>query len=274
MENMKTYLSNIDNYKNLGMEALPYLWKILIALAMWIIGRKIIHFIANIINKGMVVKKFDDTLARYLVSAIKISLTILLALAILGTVGVETTSFSAILAAVGLAVGMAWSGLLANFAAGVFLIVLKPFKVGDVVSVAGAVGEITEVGMFSSTLKTVDNLKVVVGNNKIFSDNITNYSSFPNRRVDLTMQVSFGSDVDRVMEVLKTELSKVKNLTQDPDVEILIFNERGTQLAIRPYTNTINYWQVYFDTTKIINKVAKELNLNPPHTVVVDLSKK
>lgn len=139
-------------------------------------------------------RKLDATLIEYLESALGVMLRILLVIAVLSLFGVETASFAAILAAAGIAIGMAWSGLLANFAAGVFLILLRPIRVGDFIEAGGVMGTVREIGMFATVIDTMDNVRTVVGNNKIFADNITNFTTNPYRRVDLACQLGHGVD--------------------------------------------------------------------------------
>jgi small conductance mechanosensitive channel len=172
----------------------------------------------------------------------------------LGFFGVETTSFAALLAAAGVAVGMAWSGMLANFAGGVFLVILQPFKVGDFVTAAGVSGTVEEIGLFATILKTPDNVKTMVGNGKVFGDTIQNFSANPYRRVELTAQVAHGVDPAAAIALLKPALAKLPNVIAEPapDVEILTFNPMGAVLAVRPYCNNQHYWQVYFDANRLI----------------------
>src|SRR6186997_298535 len=171
----------------------------------------------------------DPTLQRYIANILHVVLNIVLVVAILGYFGVETTSFAALLAAAGIAIGAAWAGLLANFAAGAFLIVLRPFKVGDYVRVAGIEGVVTEIGLFATTILLPDNVSSFVGNNKIFSDTIQNCSANPYRRVDRTAQLAFSVDVKRAMRELTEALKKIPNTVEslEPVVEILDFTVRG-----------------------------------------------
>jgi small conductance mechanosensitive channel len=187
-------------------------------------------------------------------AAVGVVLNVLLILAILDIFGVRTTSFAALLAGAGLAIGTAWGGLLTHFAAGVFLQVLRPFKVGDQVSVGGATGVVKEVGLFGTTIVTGDNVTVLVGNNKVLSDNIQNFSTLPARRVDLTAKVDNSVDVREAIEKLREAVARIPNAAKEPkpDIEILQFTPEGPLLAVRPYTHTDNYWQVYFDTNKAI----------------------
>src|SRR5246500_4076408 len=180
--------------------------KLLGAIAIWIIGRWLIAFALRLIGGPLTKQRIDPTLARYIQSATAVLLNIVLVAAILGFFGVETTSFAALLAAAGVAIGMAWSGMLANFAGGVFLVILQPFKVGDFVTAGGVTGTVDEIGLFATTINAPDNVKTIVGNGKIFSDTIQNFSSNPYRRVELTAQVAHGVDPAAAIALLKPAL--------------------------------------------------------------------
>ncbi len=230
--------------------------KILGALAIWIIGRWLIGLALNMMGKALTKQKIDPTLIRYIHSAVAALLNIALVIAILGFFGVETTSFAALIAAAGVAIGMAWSGLLSNFAGGVFLVILQPFKVGDFITAAGVTGTVEEIGLFATTLSTPDNIKTMVGNGKVFGDTIQNFSANPYRRVELTAQLAHDVDPQAAIALLKPALAKIPNVmaTPAPDVEILTFNMAGPVLAVRPYCNNAHYWQVYFDTNRLIRE--------------------
>jgi small conductance mechanosensitive channel len=228
--------------------------KILGAIAIWIVGRWLIGLSLRMISSALTKQKIDPTLIRYIRSAVAALLNIVLVIAILGFFGVETTSFAALIAAAGVAIGMAWSGLLSNFAGGVFLVILQPFKVGDFITAAGVTGTVEEIGLFATTLNTPDNVKTIVGNGKIFGDTISNFSANPYRRVELTAQLAHGVDPQAAIALLKPALAKVANAmaAPAPDVEILTFNPLGSVLAVRPYCSNEHYWQVYFDTNRLI----------------------
>src|SRR5262245_53033366 len=228
--------------------------KILGALVAWIVGRYLIHLAVRLATAGLGRQHVDSTLLRYLGNIVGVALNIVLIVAILGYFGVETTSFAALVAAMGIAIGAAWAGLLANFAAGAFLIVLRPFKVGDYVRAAGVEGTVTEVGLFATTMLTPDNVTTFVGNNKIFSDTIQNYTTSPWRRVERTAQLDHTVDVHDAIKRLREALARIPNVEKapPPDVEIVDFTARGPVLAVRPYTHTDHYWQVYFDTNRAI----------------------
>jgi small conductance mechanosensitive channel len=228
--------------------------KILGAIAIWIIGRWLIAFALRLIGGALTKQRIDPTLARYIHSATAALLNVVLVVAILGFFGVETTSFAALLAAAGVAIGMAWSGMLANFAGGVFLVILQPFKVGDFVTAAGVTGTVEEIGLFATIINTPDNVRTMVGNGKIFGDTIQNFSANPYRRVELTAQLAHGVDPAAAVALLKPALAKLPNVIAEPapDIEILTFNTMGAVLAVRPYCNNRHYWQVYFDTNRLI----------------------
>ena len=231
--------------------------RILGALALYIVGRWLIGFAVRLMQKALTRQRFDPTLLRFLASTISVVLNIVLVIAILGYFGVQTTSFAALLAGAGLAIGAAWSGLLANFAAGVFLIVLRPFKVGDFITAGGITGTVEEIGLFVTTLHTPDNIRTYVGNNKVFSDNIQNFSANRYRRVELTAQISGEANLLQVVNALKERISKIPNVLASPEPEVVIssFTLLGPVLAIRPYCSNTDYWQVYFDTNMAIREV-------------------
>ena len=228
-------------------------WASLLGL-IWIVGRIVISAIRGVVRRASTRRNLDPTLVRYLDSALGLLLQFLLFIAVLGVFGVQTASFAGLIAAVGVAIGMAWSGLLSNFAAGVFLVTLRPFKVGDMITVCGVTGDVYEIGLFVTTLDTGDNIRTYIGNNKIFSDTISNYNTNPYRRVDLLAQLAHGVDPNDAIRRLKTRLAEIPNVAKDPppSVEILTFNLAGPVLAVRPYCHNQHYWQVYFATNQAI----------------------
>ena len=230
--------------------------KVLGAVVVWVVGRYLIGLAVRLVSSALEKQRVDPTVLRYLGTVISVTLNIILVVAILGYFGVETTTFAAIMASAGVAIGLAWSGLLANFAAGAFMIVLRPIKVGDFVTVAGVTGTVKEIGLFVTAVNTLDNVVTIVGNNKIFADTIQNFSVNPYRRVDLKAQLNHSVDHNTAIRLLKDRLAKIPNVKTDPapDVEILEFNLAGPVLAVRPYCHTDHYWQVYFDTNRAIRE--------------------
>jgi len=228
--------------------------KILGALVLFFVGRMLIRFSTRLMGGLLTRQKIDATLVSYATTSLGIVLNVVLVVAILGFFGVETTSFAALLAGVGLAVGAAWGGLLANFAAGVFLIVLRPFKVGDHIHAGGVEGGVQAIGLFTTTISTGDNVLIHLGNNKIFSDNIQNFSANPYRRVDLEAQLADTVNPFSARELLMGVLPAIPNVLPQPApvVEIVRFNFAGPVLAVRPFCHDKDYWQVYFDTNTAI----------------------
>jgi small conductance mechanosensitive channel len=240
--------------------------KVIGAILLWIVGQKLIDFALRLLKRGFKSQHLDPTIVNYLVNILSVTLRIVLVVALLGFFGIETTSFAALLAAAGVAIGAAWGGLLANFAAGAFLIIFRPFKVGDFITAGGITGTVTEIGLFTTYINTPDNVLTVVANNKIFSDNIQNYSANPYRRVDLIAQIAHGVNHNEAINLLKQRVSQIPNVLTDPspDVEILEFNLAGPVLAVRPYTSNDHYWQVYFDTNKVIRESFSEAGYPVP----------
>jgi small conductance mechanosensitive channel len=250
----------------------PLGWKLISAIVAWIIGGWVIGLLGKALNKNLSHRKVDATLAKYAENGANVALRILLVIIILGILGIETTSFAALLAAAGIAIGAAWGGLLANFAAGVFLVFLRPFKVGDTVTVGGVTGSVVEIGLFATAINTPDNVRVYVGNNAIFSGNIQNYSTNSFRRVELTAQLAHSVNPQEAIQRLREKVSAIPNVLATPalDIEILTFNERGTVLLVRPCCANANYWQVYFDTNKAIVAVGAEGGYGVPEQRVAE----
>jgi small conductance mechanosensitive channel len=227
------------------------------AIVLYIIGRWLIGAVVNAVRRVLLRQKVEPTVLRFAGNTLSVILNITLVVAILGYFGVQTTTFAALLAAAGLAVGTAWAGLLANFAAGAFLLVLRPFKVGDFISAGGVTGTVHEIGLFVTTFDTPDNVRTFVGNNKIFSDTIQNYTLNPYRRVELTAQIAGAADPALAISRLKDQVTKIANVipTPAPEVTIQGFTPFGPVLTVRPYCHNDHYWQVYFDTNVAIRQV-------------------
>ncbi len=249
-----------DLYNLVAQYGAAFAIKIISAIAFWVIGRWLIGFAVGMVQRALGQQRVDPTVLRYVGNFISVTLNIILVIGILGYFGVQTTSLAALIAAVGLAIGMAWSGLLANLAAGGFIIVLRPFKVGDFISAGGVTGTVTEIGLFVTAINTPDNVMTLVGNNKIFSDNIQNFSHNAFRRVDLQAQLSGAADYKAAAALLKERIGGIANVLKEPavDVEIIEFNLVGPVLAVRPYSHTDHYWQVYFDSNKMIKDALGE----------------
>ena len=241
-------------------------WKVLGALALWLVGRWLISFALGMLGRALAKQQFDVTLTRYMQTALRIVLNVALVVAILGYFGVETTTFAALLAAGGVAIGVAWGGLLANFAAGAFLVFLRPFKVGDFVTAGGVTGTVETIGMFGTVINTPDNVCTIIGNNKIFSDIIQNFSTNPHRRVDLTATISNSVDHRQAIQLLRQRVAAIPNVLSSPppDVDVLQFTPAGPLLCVRPYCHNQHYWQVYFDTNRVVREAFGEAGYPAP----------
>ena len=252
--------------QNASVTLVAAAWKVLGALALWLVGRWLISFALRLVGRGLARERFDVTLTRYMQTALGILLNVALVVAILGYFGVETTTFAALLAAGGVAIGIAWGGLLANFAAGAFLVMLRPFKVGDVVTAGGVTGTVDALGLFATVINTPDNVHTIVGNNKIFADTIQNFSANPYRRVDLTATISNSVDHRQAIPLIKQRLATIPNVltTPAPDVDVLQFTPAGPLLCVRPYCANQHYWQVYFDTNRLMREAFGEAGFPVP----------
>lgn len=253
-------------YAVLSEHAGAFLFSLAGALLLWLIGTRVIRLLQSLLRRALDRRHVDPTLARYADSTAGVGLNILLFISVLSTLGVQTSTFAAVLAAVGLAVGMAWSGLLAHLAAGIFLVVLRPFRVGDAIQGGGVSGTVQEIGLFVTTIDTSDNTRVFVGNNKLFSDNIINYTVNAFRRVDLKCQLDASVDVADAIARLSAATAAIPNVMQNPApvVDLLEFTQYGPVLAVRPYCHNKDYGQVSFDTNRVIAQVCGQAGYPVP----------
>lgn len=235
----------------------PFALKLLGALAFWLVGGWLIQLAVRVLRQALRHSRFDATVASYLVNIAAALLRVMLVVAILGFFGIPTASFAALLAGAGVAIGAAWSGMLGNFAAGVFLQLFRPFSVGDVICAAGITGTVQEIGMFVTSILGPDHVHNIVPNSKLFGDTIQNFSSHPYRRVEITVQLDHAADVDQAIRLIRQGLEGIDHqypgLT--PEVVVLEINARGPKLAVRPLTPTSTYHQVVCDTNRMLAQV-------------------
>jgi small conductance mechanosensitive channel len=260
METMGHYQQIVAGYATeLGI-------KVIAVILFWIVGRWLIGLVGRMLRQVMEKQKVDPTLMRYIGNFVAVTLNIVLVVAILGYCGVQTTTFAALVAGIAIAIGAAWGGLLSNLAAGIFLVVLHPFKVGDFVTIAGVTGTIKEIGLFVTAINTPDNILTMVGNAKIFGDTIQNYTVNDFRRVELKCQLAGGADHVAAMQLLREKLAQVPNVLSQPkvEVEILEFTLVGPVLAVRPFCHNDNYWQVYFDGNRTIREALSAAGFPAP----------
>ena len=229
---------------------------IIAAIAIFFIGRWVVGLIQRVLIKGLERAKLEPILVRFLSNIVYVVLIVFVVLAAIAQLGVQTTSLIAVLGAAGLAVGLALQGSLANFAAGVLIIIFRPYKIGDYIEGGGVAGTIEEVQIFTTILKTPDNRRVIVPNGQMMSGVITNYSSHPIRRVDLTASVSYDADSDHVRRVLKDILDNDERVLAEPAYNIRMMNHGDSSIdwIVRPWVNTADYWDAYWGLTEQIKR--------------------
>lgn len=225
-----------------------------IALIIFFVGRWVAKLVRSLIAKVMTKKGVAPAVNSFVCSFAYIGLLTFVVIAALAQVGIQTTSLIAILGAASLAIGLALQGSLANFAAGVLLIIFHPFKVGDYIECGGTAGAVEEIQIFTTLLKSPDNKKIIVPNAKVLGDTITNYSSKETRRVDLVVGVSYTANLQKVEKVLQDVLSKDERVLGDPPPTIAVSElaDSSVNFVVRPWVKTGDYWNVYFGLTKNI----------------------
>jgi len=228
----------------------------LAAIVIFVVGRWVAKALAGLARKLMTRADVDVMLVRFVSSLVYFALLAFVVIAAVGRLGVQTASFVAVIGAAGLAIGLALQGSLANFASGVLLIIFRPYKVGDFVEAGGVSGTVEGVQVFSTIFKTGDNKRVIVPNAEITAGVITNYSANDTRRVDLVAGVGYDDDLDKVKQVLDDILSKDARILADPAPTIAVHElaDSSVNLVVRPWVNTADYWDVYFDLTEQIKK--------------------
>jgi small conductance mechanosensitive channel len=243
----------IDTLKTYAIEYAP---SVLFALVVLILGLWIIGIIKRQTNKLMLKRKLDPSLRHFLVSFFSISLKVLLFITVIGMLGVATTSFVAVLAAAGFAVGLALQGSLSNFAGGVLILVTKPFKIGDFIEAQGLMGTVSKIEILVTTLKTPDNKTIIIPNGSLSNSNITNFSTEKLRRVDMTFGISYTDSIDRAQEILKKLLDTDERVLKDPAHQIIVskLNDSSVDISVRAWVNAGDYWGLFFDMQKLVKQ--------------------
>jgi small conductance mechanosensitive channel len=228
--------------------------RLLAAIVILIVGRWIAKRLKNVVQRVLTGRSVDETIVSLAGSATYVLLMVGVVLAALGQLGIQVTTFVAVLGAAALAVGLALQGSLANFAAGVLLIIFRPFRAGDFIEAAGVSGTVEELHIFTTQLRTADNKTVIIPNARVTGDNITNYSAKDTRRVDMVVGVGYGEDLQRVKAVLADILVQDERVLEDPEpvIGVVELGDSSVNLAVRPWTQTSEYWNVYFDTMEAV----------------------
>ncbi|WP_188151085.1 mechanosensitive ion channel family protein [Teredinibacter waterburyi] len=240
--------------------------KVALAIAVYIVGKWIANLIANLLLKGLTARKVDLTICTFTRNIVYYALFTMVIIAALGQLGIQTASFVAIIGAAGLAIGFALQGSLANFASGVLLILFRPFKIGDFVEAGGTAGVVREISIFSTILTTGDNKTVIVSNSGIMGGNITNYSTQPERRVDFTVGVGYGANLDLVRKELEAIASEDTRILQEKGITIGVAElaDSSVNFAFRVWVNSADYWAVFFDTNEKIKKRFDSVGIEIP----------
>jgi len=222
----------------------------LAAVLIFIIGKWLARILSNVVEKLMVKANVEKTLASFTKNITYVALMVFVVIAALGKLGVQTTSLIAVIGAAGLAVGLALQGSLSNFAAGVLLVIFKPFKVGDFIEAAGTVGTVKDIQIFCTVLDHFDNRRIVVPNAKITADNITNFSAIEKRRVDLVFGISYSDDIKTAKQALEKVVSSDSRILKEPKTVIAVseLGDSSVNLVCRPWVKPQDYWDVTFDT--------------------------
>jgi small conductance mechanosensitive channel len=230
--------------------------RVLAAIVIFILGRLVAKALKNLTKRTMAKKGVDPTLVSFASNLTYISLLAFFIIAAINKLGVQTTSFIALVGAAGLAIGFAFQNTLSNFAAGFLLIFFRPFKVGDYIEGAGVAGVVEEIQVFITQLKTPDNKTIIIPNSKMTGDNIINYSAKETRRIDLVIGVSYAADLSHVKTVLQDILSKDERILKEPAATIAVLElaDNSVNFAVRPWVKTENYWDVFFDTTENVKR--------------------
>ena len=247
--------------------AVTYGPKIIAAIVVWIIGSWVIKGLGKGIVRVMDKGGTDPSLKPFIKGLAEILLKIMLIISVLGMLGIEMTSFIAILGAAGLAVGLALSGTLQNFAGGVMILIFKPFKVGDVIDAQGHIGSVFEIQIFNTILKTPDNKTIIIPNGGLSTSSTTNYSTEEKRRVDWTIGVGYGEDLDKVRQIIKKLCDNDTRILKDPEVFIAVSElaDSSVNFAVRAWVKAEDYWGVLFDMNENVYKTFNEENINIPY---------
>ena len=241
--------------------------KVLAAVAIFIVGRWVAKGIANLIKKMMIKSNTDETLVKFVGSLSYIALLAFVVIAALNQLGIQTTSFIAVLGAAGLAIGLALQGSLGNFAAGVLMIIFKPFKVGDFIEGAGVAGTVEEIQIFTTQLKTPDNKTIIVPNAKMTGDNITNYTMKGTRRVDFVFGIGYEDDIDKARKVIEGIIAEDNRVLKDPAPMVALSElaDSSVNFVARAWTSADDYWGFYFDTTERVKKQFDAEGISIPY---------
>ncbi len=254
-----SWSSFLEFLKNNGIDSttvVAFGKNLIIAILIFYIGRFVIGVVVRGLRKVMQKQDVDKTLETFVCNLVRMALLVVVIIAAIGALGIQTTSFIAIFGAAGLAVGLALQGSLSNFAAGVLIVLFRPYKVGDFVEAAGIAGVIEQVQILTTIMKTGDNKQIIVPNSQIMDSIITNYSANDTRRVDMTVGVSYDYDLDKVRKTIEELVAAEDRILDEPACTIAVsaLADSSVNFVVRPWVKTSDYWGVMFDLTEAIKK--------------------
>lgn len=261
-------VTEVQSYLQLITEILTVFgFKILAALVVLLVGSWVAKWIRGLIRRLMEKRGLESTVTGFVANLSYYAIITFVVIAALGQLGIRTASFIAVLGAAGLAVGLALQGSLSNFAAGVLLVIFRPFKVGDFVEAGGATGIVDSLEIFSTIFKSLDNKKIIVPNSNILADNIVNYSAYPIRRVDLVFGIGYNDDIDQAKQIIWDVLNQDDRILKEPapTVSLCELADSSVNFAVRPWVNGTDYWNVFFDTTETLKKRFDAAGINIPY---------
>lgn len=229
-------------------------WTIIKAILVFIIGRFVIRMINKLVRRILTKRDFDPSVKTFVGSLVNVTLMVLLIISVVGALGVQTTSFAALLASAGVAIGMALSGNLSNFAGGLIILLFKPYKVGDYIESQGVGGTVKEIQIFHTILLTADNKNIYIPNGSLSSGVVTNIGREPTRRVEWTFGVDYGSDYEQVKRVIESVLAQDARILNDPApfIALSALADSSVNVVVRAWVKSPDYWGVFFDTNKAI----------------------
>jgi small conductance mechanosensitive channel len=241
--------------------------KVLAAIVIFFVGRWVAKAISNLIRRMMRKGDLDQTIRRFVANMAYIVLMIFVVLAALSQLGIQTTSFIAILGAAGLAIGLALQGSLSNFAAGFLMIIFRPIRVGDFIEGAGTAGTVEEIAIFTTTLVTPDNKTVIIPNSSLTGDNILNWTLKGTRRVDMVMGIGYDDDIDKARQIMKDVMAEDDRIMKDPAPQIAVVElaDSSVNFVVRPWAKASDYWGVYMTTTEKIKKAFDANGISIPY---------
>ncbi len=260
-------LENIDIMQLIQTYVLPWGINIVMALAIFLLGKFVVKMVVKFAKKIMLKAKVDNILINFIASIISTILLLFVVIAALDQLGVATTSLIALIGAAGLAVGLALQGTLQNLASGVMLIIFRPFNDGDFVEAAGVAGVVEEIGIFTTTMRTGDNREIIIPNGEIFGGTITNYSKRATRRVDMVFGIGYDDDIKKAKDIISKILDEDERILKDPAplVAVAELADSSVNFNVRPWCATSEYWNVYFDTHEKIKLTFDAEGISIPY---------